>query len=324
MSLSFPLSNGSMPAVGYGCWKVGKDVAADLVEKVIKLGYRHIDGACDYNNEKEVGEGIKRAIDAGVCKRKDLFVTSKLWNTFHAPEHVEAACKKSLNDLGLDYLDLYLIHFPISLKYVPFDVRYPPEWIHDPTSDDKKMEFAPVPVSATWSAMENLVKKGLVKNIGLSNWNCQGLRDIFSYATVKPAVLQIEVHPYLQCDRLVSYAQSLGMVVTAFSPLGHGQSYAMLGYQDKAAIKEQVVLDIAKRLGVTPAQVVLRWGIERGYSVIPKSENEGRIKENLDVEGFTLSTEDMEKIKGLENNFRMNDPGMFCPLAFNTPCPIWD
>ena len=120
-----------------------------------------------------------------------MFVTSKLWNTFHAREHVEAACQKSLDDLGLDYLDLYLIHFPISLKYVPFDVRYPPEWIHDPTSTDKKMVFAPVPVSDTWQGMEGLVEKGLARNIGLSNWNAQGLRDIFSYARIKPAVLQV-------------------------------------------------------------------------------------------------------------------------------------
>jgi len=323
MSLSFALPNGHMPAVGYGCWKVGKDTAADLIEKVIRLGYRHIDSACDYANEKEVGQGIKRALDSGVCKREELFVTSKLWNTFHAPEHVTAACKKSLDDLGLDYLDLYLIHFPISLKFVPFEERYPPEWINDPNSE-QKMEFAPVPVSSTWQAMEGLVEKGLVKNIGLSNWNAQGLRDIFSYAKIKPSVLQIEIHPYLQCERLVSYAQSLGMVVTAFSPLGHGQSYAGLGYENSVAIKEEVVTDIAKRLDVTPAQVVLKWGVQRGYAVIPKSENEGRIKENLSVESFTLSDEDLKKMKSLEKNFRMNDPGHFCQLAFNTPCPIRD
>ena len=132
------------------------------------------------------------------------------------------------------------------------------------------------------------------------------------------------MHPYLQCERLVSYAQSLGMVVTAFSPLGHGQSYSMLGYENVVAIKEEVVIEIATRLGVTPAQVVLRWGVQRGYAVIPKSANEGRIKENLSVEGFNLSDEDMEKMKSLEKKFRTNDPGHFCPMAFNTPCPIWD
>ena len=145
----------------------------------------------DRQKYQQVGEGIKRAIDGGVCQRKDLFITSKLWNTFHAPEHVEAACRKSLTDLGLEYLDLYLIHFPISLKYVPFDVRYPPEWIYDPHAMERKMEFAPVPVSATWKAMESLVEKGLVKNIGVSNWNCQGLMDLFSFARIKPSVLQV-------------------------------------------------------------------------------------------------------------------------------------
>ena len=123
--------------------------------------------------------------------REEVFVTSKLWNTFHAPQHVEAACRRTLQDLGLDYLDLFLIHFPISLKYVPFETRYPPEWLHDPHSDVKRMEFEEVPVQDTWRAMESLVDKGLVKNIGVSNWNCQGLRDLFSYARIKPSVLQV-------------------------------------------------------------------------------------------------------------------------------------
>jgi len=254
MSSSFPLANGSMPAVGYGCWKVGRERTAILVKHVISCGYRHVDSAANYGNEKEVGEGIARAIEADICSREDLFITSKLWNTYHDPEHVEDACRKSLGDLGLDYLDLYLIHFPISLKYVPIDNRYPPGWVPDPSVSDT-MEFAPVPVSDTWEAMEKLVEKGLVKNIGLSNWNAQGLRDIFSYATIKPAVLQIEIHPYLQSSRLISFAHSLGMVVTAFSPLGHGQSYAKLGFDGVAAVNDKVVLNIAQRLGVTPGQV---------------------------------------------------------------------
>ena len=188
---AFPLASGTIPAVGYGCWKVGRDKAAQLVENVISAGYKHIDGACDYANEKEVGEGIRNAISAGKIKREELFVTSKLWNTFHHPDHVEAACRRSLTDMGLEYLDLYLIHFPISLKYVPFDTRYPPEWLNDPNSTDKKMVFEDVPIMDTWRAMESLVEKGLVRNIGVSNWNCQGLRDLLSYAKIKPSVLQV-------------------------------------------------------------------------------------------------------------------------------------
>ena len=136
----------------------------------------------------QVGLGIRRAIEDGVCKREELFVTSKLWNTFHAPEHVEAACRRSLDDLGLDYLDLYLIHFPISLAFVPFSERYPPEWVA-PGADG--MKFAKVPVSSTWAAMEKLVEAGMVRDIGVSNWSSQGLRDLLSYCKIRPAVLQV-------------------------------------------------------------------------------------------------------------------------------------
>lgn len=129
-----------MPCVGYGCWKVPKDVLPECAYQAIKAGYRLFDEACDYGNEKECGQGIKRAIDEGLVKREDLWITSKLWNTYHRKEHVKAACKKSLEDLGLEYLDLYLIHFPIPLKFVPFETRYPPEWSHDPNGENPKME----------------------------------------------------------------------------------------------------------------------------------------------------------------------------------------
>jgi len=309
--------------VGYGLWKVGKENCSSLVKRVLVQGYRHLDSAANYGNEKEVGEGIAKAIDEGVCKREDLFITSKLWNTYHHPDHVEAACRKSLEDLGLDYLDLYLIHFPISLQFVPFHARYPPGWVADPDVSPS-MQFSRVAVSDTWQAMERLVECGLVKNIGLSNWNSQGLTDIISYARIHPAVLQIEVHPYLQNSRLVDYAQSLGLVVTAFSPLGQGQSYAKLGHGDISAVADPVVQNIAQKHRVTAAQVVLRWGLQRGYSVIPKSEQEDRIKQNLDLFSFTLTEEDMADIAGINQNLRLNDPGYFCPRNFQTQCPIWD
>ena len=144
---SFTLQSGDkMPAVGFGCWKVDKKQMPDVIYNAIKAGYRCIDEACDYGNEKECGEGIKRAIDEKIVERKDLWITSKLWNTFHRKEHVVAACKKTLADLGVEYLDLYLIHFPISLKYVPFETRYPPEWFHDPNAENPRMEEDPVPI----------------------------------------------------------------------------------------------------------------------------------------------------------------------------------
>ena len=206
-SASLPLAQGCMPVVGYGLWKTTKDKASSLVRHALGAGYRHVDSAANYGNEKEVakagkdhnilndahvkvGGGIAKAIEEGVCSRDDLFITSKLWNTYHAPEHVEAACRRSIEDLGVDYLDLYLVHFPISLQFVPFHVRYPPGWLPDPEAYET-MEFAAVPIRDTWEAMEKLVENGLVRNIGLSNWNAQGLRDIFSYARIKPAVLQV-------------------------------------------------------------------------------------------------------------------------------------
>lgn len=140
-----------MPQVGLGLWKMPKDVCADAVVNAVETGYRLFDSACDYGNEKQTGEGLKRAIDSGKVKRSDLFVVSKLWNTFHHPDHVKMAVKKSLEDLGLEYLDLYLIHFPIAQKFVPIETRYPPEWIHDPSCPKPQMEFAEgVTYQMTW------------------------------------------------------------------------------------------------------------------------------------------------------------------------------
>lgn len=160
-------------------------------------------------------------------KRSDLFVTSKLWNTYHRPEHVEAACRKTLADLGLDYLDLYLIHFPIPLKFVPFETRYPPEWTHDP-SGENVMVPDPVSISETWSAMESLVEKGLVKDIGVANFNAALILELLKKSKIKPAVNQIELHPHLSQDRLVEFCKAKGIAVTGFSPLGSG-SYIELG-----------------------------------------------------------------------------------------------
>jgi D-xylose reductase len=221
-------SGEKMPTVGFGMWKIAKDQTAEATYQAIKAGYRLIDQACDYGNEKECGEGIKKAIDEGLVKREELWVTSKLWNTFHRKEHVKAACQKSLKDLGLDYLDLYLIHFPIALKYVDPEVRYPPEWIFDPSSAEPRMEEDNVSYQETWRAMEELAKEGLTKNIGCSNIGTTMLRDVLNYAEVKPAVLQVEMHPYNTQDKLLRFCDSKGIAVTAFSSFGAG-SYVELG-----------------------------------------------------------------------------------------------
>src|SRR5436190_16952271 len=193
---SLSLANGqSVPSVGLGLWKLPRDMAAERVMKAIDVGYRHLDSACDYGNETEVGQGIRRSIQAGKVKRDDLWITSKLGNTYHAREHVRPACERTLRDLGVDHLDLYLIHFPIAQRYVPFEERYPPEWFFDPKAAKPRIEFARVSIAETWQAMEGLVKEGLVKNIGICNFNTALLRDLLNVATIKPAMLQVEMHP---------------------------------------------------------------------------------------------------------------------------------
>ncbi|MCA9438334.1 MAG: aldo/keto reductase, partial [Candidatus Omnitrophica bacterium] len=165
-------SGRQLPTVGLGLWKIGRQAAADVVEQAIEIGYRHLDSACDYGNEAEVGEGIKRSLDSGAVKREDLWVTSKLWNTYHRAEHVRPALERTLSDLKLDYLDLYLIHFPIAQKFVPFEKRYPPDWFFDPEAANPRIELDPVPVQETWRAMEQLVTEGLVREIGVCNFGC--------------------------------------------------------------------------------------------------------------------------------------------------------
>ena len=184
-------SGDKMPSLGLGLWKIPKDQCADAVYKSIESGYRLLDSACDYGNEQETGEGIKNALYYNLCKREDLFVVSKLWNTFHKPEHVELACRKSMADLGVDYLDLYLIHFPIAQKFVPIEDCYPPEWTtcDTPTGAPAMILDPTVSYQDTWKAMEDLVEKGLVRNIGFCNIGTTMIRQVLSYCKVKPAVL---------------------------------------------------------------------------------------------------------------------------------------
>jgi len=294
----------------------------------ITRGWRHIDCACDYGNEAEVGAGIRAALDAGVCTREELWVTSKLWNTYHAPEHVRAACAKSLEDLGLQYLDLYHVHFPISLKYVPFEQRYPPEWVHDPAGPNPVMVYAPVPIAQTWGAMEALVDEGLVKHIGVCNFGVSLLTDLMASARIPPAVLQIESHPYLCQDFLVQWAQQHGVHVTCFSPLGSA-SYVEMGWTKptEGAIHEGCVQEAAAAHGATPGQVLLRWGTQRGCSLIPKTSRPERLEENIGIfakeNTFTLSAAEMAAISALDRNKRYNDPAEFCK-GMGGPCPIYN
>lgn len=315
----------SMPTVGLGLWKIDPGAVADAVYQAIKVGYRHLDSAADYGNEKEVGEGIALAITDGLCSRDELWVTSKLWNTYHRREHVEAACRKSLEDLGLDYFDLYLVHFPIALSYVDFNDRYPPEWIFDPEAENPGMRLDAVPLSETWGAMEKLVEVGLCRQIGICNYSTSLVHDLMSYARIKPAMLQVESHPYHTQEALLRTAEQYGIAVTAFSPLG-ALSYVSLDMAtaNDSVLTAPVVVAAAQRIGATAAQVVLRWGIQRGTAVIPKTSNPQRLVENLHLSELSLNEDEMAAISALNQNRRFNDPGHFCEAAFNTFHSIYD
>lgn len=326
MNVTFTLSSGDrLPAVGFGLWKIDRPATAGMVEQSVRAGYRHFDCAADYGNEAEAGDGIRTALSAGLCKRSELWVTSKLWNTDHRRQDVRTAAERSLRDLGLDYLDLYLIHFPIALEHVPPHLRYPAGWFFDPSATRPTMKAARVPLAETWAAMEDLVRAGLVKNIGVCNYGTSLLRDLLNYATIRPAVLQIELHPFLTQQKLVRFCRDEKIAVTGFSPLGAASYYSLnMAAPDESVLTQPAVVAAAKRVNRTPAQVVLRWGVQRGTAVIPKTSRPERLKENLAIFDFELTPSEMAAIDALDRGRRFNDPGVFCEAAFNTFFPIYE
>ncbi|PQO44900.1 aldo/keto reductase [Blastopirellula marina] len=314
-----------MPQLGLGTWKIDKTTCPEVIVTAAKAGYRHFDCACDYGNEVEVGQGIQRVIDEGIATREELWITSKLWNTYHAAEHVQPALEKTLSDLGLGYVDLYLIHFPIALKFVPFEERYPPEWVYDPKAEHPGMIAESIPIRETWEAMERLVEASLAKNIGVCNFNVALIRDLLNYASVRPSVLQVELHPLLTQEKLLRYCESEEIAVTAFSSFGAESYYALgMAQPTESLIKHDVVTNIANACGKSPGQVLLRWGVQRGTIVIPKSSSEGHLKENAAIFDFELTAEQMSQLSALNIDRRFNDPGDFCEAAFNTFFPIYD
>lgn len=324
--LSIAVSNSKpMPAVGLGYWKVEQSAAAALTVEAVKIGYRHLDCAADYGNEASVGDGIAEVVRQGLCKREDLWVTSKLWNTHHRPEHVKPAFIRSLRDLKLDYLDLYLIHFPISLQYVPMETRYPAGWFVDPKDSQPRMVPDAVPIRETWQAMEELVDAGLVRSIGISNFGVSLIRDLLSQCRIRPNVLQVESHPYLVQQKLIRFCHEASIAVTAFSPLG-APSYIPIGMasESDSVLNDPIVRKIASSHGRSAAQIVLRWGVQRGTAIIPKSSKLERLRENLDLAGFELAQPEMESINALNKNQRFNDPGAFCESAFGCFFPIYE
>nr|XP_023885197.1 NADP-dependent D-sorbitol-6-phosphate dehydrogenase-like [Quercus suber]POE69825.1 nadp-dependent d-sorbitol-6-phosphate dehydrogenase [Quercus suber] len=302
--MAVTLSSGfKMPLVGFGVWRVeGKDMK-DLVINAIKIGYRHFDCAADYKNETEVGEALAGAFQSGLVKREDLFITTKLWNSDHG--HVFEACKDSLKKLQLDYLDLYLVHFPVATKHTGVGTT------DSALDEDGVLEIdTTISLETTWRAMEDLVSKGLVRSIGISNYDIFLTRDCLAYSKVKPAVNQIETHPYFQRDSLVKFCLKHGVSITAHTPLG-GAAANTEWFGSVSCLDDPVLKGLAAKYKRTVAQIVLRWGIQRNTVVIPKTSNLKRLEENFQVFDFELTKEDMDQIKSLDRKHRTNTPGKF-------------
>ena len=303
---SYALRSGAkMPALGFGTWQAPPGLVAKSVDVAIASGMRHIDCAAVYGNEAEIGAKFTEIFKAGAVKREDLFITSKLWNNAHHPEDVEAACRRTLKDLQLEYLDLYLIHWPIAFQRGP--VRIP--------ADEKTggTHQADVPIVDTWKAMEKLVDAGLVRNIGVCNYNEAQLRETFEAARIKPACHQIEVQPALANDEIRAVNKELGIVTTGYCPLGVG----IFGARDVFTFKEPEFVAIAEKHNVGSASLALQWNLQSGNVVLTKSLAPARIAENAATPIGALSAEAMAEVDayGATVSKRVCNPGMFFATA---------
>ncbi|AIZ42901.1 aldehyde oxidoreductase [Cellulophaga baltica 18] len=286
-------NNDEMPILGLGTFRSEPNEVYNAVFSAIKIGYRHIDCAAAYGNEKEVGNAIAEAIKQGLVTRNDLWITSKLWNASHGEENVIPALNQTLEDLQLEYLDLYLIHWPVALK-------------KGTEMPEKASDFIPlseVPLTNTWKGMEAALEQGLTKHIGVSNFNENQLKEVLATAVHQPELNQVEMHPFLQQEALQSFCIQNNILLTAYAPLG--------SLVDKNStlrlLENDTIQTIAEAKHISPAQVALAYTMQRGIAVIPKSINEARLLQNLETINHTLTEEDMALFKDLDKGHRFID-----------------
>jgi len=279
-----------LPALGLGTWKAAPGEVGAAVRTALELGYRHLDCAAIYGNEREIGAALGQAFAAGVLRREELWVTSKLWNDSHAPGDVRPALARTLADLGLEQLDLYLMHWPVALR----------PGVGLPDRLEQLVSLAEQPLTATWAAMETLVAEGLCRHIGVSNFKRSSLELLLEQGRLAPELNQIERHPYLQQQELLHFCQQQQVLVTAYRPLGSPSS------PEKAGLLHDPVLQaIAAELAATPAQVALAWGLQQGTAVIPKSVQAPRLASNLAASQLSLSPAALGQLAALERNERL-------------------
>ncbi|KAL7241882.1 hypothetical protein ACSBR1_014456 [Camellia fascicularis] len=306
-------SGQKMPVLGLGTAtfpRVAAEVVIQAVLQAIELGYRHFDTASAYQTESTLGTAIEEALRLGLVKSRDeLFITSKLWGTDSHPQLVLPSLQKTLRELKLEYLDLFLIHWPISIK--PGAIEIPPK-----TEDIVPMDFKSV-----WEAMEDCQRQGLTKSIGVSNFSSKKLGDILAFATIPPAVNQVELNPYWQQKKLRDYCKANGVTVAAFSPLGA----AGTTWGSSRVMESEVLNEIARAKGKSVAQVCLRWEYEQDIAIVVKSYNKERMKQNLEIFDWALSEEESKKISEIPQSRRVTGEEFTSATGpYKTPEELWD
>ena len=286
----------SVDSIGLGTWKSEPGEVGQAVAAALEAGYRHIDCAAIYRNEAEIGAALTDVFAHGSLRRDDVHITSKLWNNAHLPEDVEPALKQTLADLKLDYLDLYLMHWPVAFRS---GLEGFPESESDFLSPDE------APITATWDALLAARDAGLTRHVGVSNFSIQKLQQLAASGVEMPEMNQVELHPYLQQDALLNWCREHDILVTAYSPLGsNDRPDAMKGDDEPSLMDNEVIAEIATKHAASTAQILIAWAVARDTLVIPKSTHPERIRQNLASAGIALDADDMQRIGALDQHYR--------------------